>query len=199
MRKQLKDRLPEWTPEEIQLVKGSNDFFALDYYSSTFIKHKSTTPTAEDYEGNIELSWENVEGELIGPESGLYYMRPNAEGLRHLLKWIADNYGPKIYVVENGTSIKGESSLPLDEALEDTFRCDFYRSHIESVVKARVDDGVNVMAYIAWSLLDNFEWADGYVTRFGVTYVDFANNQARYPKKSGLSMQHIFAKYLAKN
>ncbi|KAH6869679.1 putative beta-glucosidase [Thelonectria olida] len=196
MKQQLSDRLPDWTLEEINLVKGSNDFFALDYYSSRFIKHKESPPTADDYLGNVELYWENIKGEAIGPESGLYYMRPNPQGMRKLLKWITDNYGPKIYIVENGTSIKGENDLPISEAVEDTFRCEFYRSHIESVVKARIEDGVNVMAYMAWSLLDNFEWADGYGTRFGVTFVDFADNQRRYPKKSGQLMKELFAKYL---
>lgn len=196
MKQQLLDRLPEWTPAEIALVKGSNDFFALDYYSSRYVKHTDSPPGSDDYLGNVELSWENVRGEEIGPESGLYYMRPNSQGLRKLLKWIADNYGPKIYVVENGTSIKGENDLPISEVLEDTFRCEFYRSHVESLIQARVEDGVNVMAYVAWSLLDNFEWADGYSTRFGVTFVDFADNQRRYPKKSGQLIKELFAKYL---
>ncbi|PPQ84247.1 hypothetical protein CVT26_012355 [Gymnopilus dilepis] len=44
-------------------------------------------------------------------------------------------------------------------------------------------DGVQVKSYFAWSLLDNFEWADGYTTRFGVTYVDYETQQ-RYPKDS---------------
>jgi len=45
-------------------------------------------------------------------------------------------------------------------------------------------DGVNVVAYFAWSLMDNFEWDDGYNVRFGMVYVDYKNNQARYVKDS---------------
>ncbi|KAF3800769.1 Beta-glucosidase 1B [Colletotrichum gloeosporioides] len=160
MKHQLGNRLPTWQPEEIKLVKRSNDFFALDYYSSTFVKHKDVPPSLDDYMGNVEVTWHNIRGEEVGPESGLYYMRPNAEGLRHLLNWIADRYGPKIYIVENGTSIKGENAMPMSKALDDSFRCDFYRNHINAIIKARVEDK---------SLLDNFEWADSYKTRFSVT------------------------------
>ncbi|RKL26004.1 Beta-glucosidase 1B [Fusarium proliferatum] len=85
MREQLSDRLPVWTAEEINLVKGSNDFFALDYYSSTFVKHRDSPPSADDFMGNTELTWENGKGETVGRESGLYYMRSNPQGLRHLL------------------------------------------------------------------------------------------------------------------
>ncbi|KAJ0282365.1 hypothetical protein Brms1b_005510 [Colletotrichum noveboracense] len=199
MKHQLGNRLPTWQPEEIKLVKGSNDFFALDYYSSTFVKHKDVPPSLDDYMRNVEVTWHNVRGEEVGPESGLYYMRPNAEGLRHLLNWIADRYGPKIYIVENGTSIKGENAMPMPEVLDDSFRCDFYRNHIDAVVKARVEDEVNVMAYMAWSLLDNFEWADGYKTRFGVTWVDFGDNQRRYPNKSAQLIRDLFTANLKGN
>lgn len=82
-----------------------------------------------------------------------------------------------------------ESDLPTNEVLDDVFRCDAYRSHIEAVVQAHAELGVKVMGYVAWSLLDNFEWADGYRTRFGVTYVDFENAQKRHPKKSAMVLK----------
>lgn len=52
-------------------------------------------------------------------------------------------------------------------------------------------NGVNVMAYYAWSVMDNFEWAAGYTVRFGVTYVDFEDGLKRYPKLSAQWFQRF--------
>lgn len=51
---------------------------------------------------------------------------------------------------------------------------------------------MDVRGYFAWTLLDNFEWADGYTVRFGINYVDFDNGLKRYPKHSA----HWFKKFL---
>lgn len=56
-------------------------------------------------------------------------------------------------------------------------------------------DGLDVRGYFAWSLLDNFEWAVGFTVRFGIYYVDYGNDQARYPKESA----HWFRKILKKH
>jgi beta-glucosidase len=74
-------------------------------------------------------------------------------------------------VTENGVPVPNESEKPLQEALRDVFRLDYYRGYIEGVCQAVAEDGVNLTGYYAWSLMDNFEWLDGYRPRFGVTYV----------------------------
>ncbi|MGZ3298333.1 MAG: family 1 glycosylhydrolase, partial [Asticcacaulis sp.] len=68
--------------------------------------------------------------------------------------------------------------------VHDPKRIDFYRGHFEAMQHA-IASGVPVRGYHAWSLMDNFEWASGYSMRFGLTYVDFANNQKRTIKDSG--------------
>ncbi len=66
----------------------------------------------------------------------------------------------------------------------DTRRIAFHRQHLAELARA-IADGARVRAYNAWTLVDNFEWADGYTQRYGLTYVDF-RNQKRTIKDSGL-------------
>jgi hypothetical protein len=66
--------------------------------------------------------------------------------------------------------------------LNDTFRINYYKSYLFHVEKA-IADGVHVQGYFAWSLLDNFEWVNGYDMRFGLTYVNFSTFE-RIPKSS---------------
>lgn len=87
-------------------------------------------------------------------------------------------------MTENGFSVKGENELPIDLALHDDDRVHYFQGTTGALLQAIHEDGVDVRAYFPWSLLDNFEWADGYQTRFGVTYVDY-ETQKRYPKDSG--------------
>jgi hypothetical protein len=61
-------------------------------------------------------------------------------------------------VTENGVPVPNESGKPLQEALRDAFRLDYYHGYIEGVCKAVAEDGVNLTGYYAWSLMDNFEW-----------------------------------------
>lgn len=155
MRKQLKDRLPEFTEEEVALVKGSNDFYGMNTYCSDYIKHIDGEPPLEDCSGMAEFLKVNKAGERIGPETASSWLTPHAPGFRKLLKWISDRYGrPTIYVTENGTSVKGENDLPLEQILDDDFRVKFFEDYIGAMADAYTLDGVDVKGYMAWSLLE---------------------------------------------
>lgn len=199
MRKQLGDRLPEFTSEEAELVKGSNDFYGMNHYTANYIKHKTGTPPEDDTLGNLETLFYNKNGDCIGPETQSFWLRPNPQGFRDLLNWLSKRYGkPKIYVTENGTSILGENDLSLEEIVKDDFRVKYFNDYAHAMAKASEEDGVDVRGYLAWSLMDNFEWAEGYETRFGVTFVDYVNDQKRYPKKSASSMKPLFDSLIKK-
>lgn len=66
------------------------------------------------------------------------------------------------------------------------------QEYIENAVLAATVDGVDVRGYFAWSIMDNFEWADGYSKRFGITYVDYKNNLTRTPKQSARWLAKLF-------
>ena len=155
MRKQLGNRLPEFTPEEAALVKGSNDFYGMNHYCANYIKHRDTDPPLDDYYGNIESLYQNKDGEWIGPPTQSAWLYPNPPGFRKLLKWLSDRYGqPPIYVTENGTSVKGENDLPLAELLNDEFRCEYFRNYVNAMAESYALDGVDVRGYSAWSLME---------------------------------------------
>lgn len=155
MRKQLGNRLPEFTAEETALVKGSNDFYGMNHYCANYVKHKEGEADLDDFQGHLEQLFENKQGESIGPETQSFWLRPHPIGFRKLIKWLSDRYGgPTFYVTENGTSLKGESQLPLEELLNDEFRCKYFRDYIAALADAHTLDDVDVRGYSAWSLME---------------------------------------------
>ena len=88
-----------------------------------------------------------------------------------------------ILITENGVDVPNETSM--QDALRDNFRVDYYSGYLSSVQRA-IADGVDVQGYFAWSLLDNFEWNNGFGCRFGLTYVDYEGNLTRHAKDSSV-------------
>jgi beta-glucosidase len=104
-------------------------------------------------------------------------------GMYDLVMQISREYNhPTIEISENGCCYLDAP----DESgrVPDDRRTAFHREHLAELARA-IADGANVRAYHAWSLVDNFEWSDGYSQRYGLTYVDF-RNQRRTVKDSGL-------------
>ncbi|KAK8590190.1 hypothetical protein V6N12_024571 [Hibiscus sabdariffa] len=105
-------------------------------------------------------------------------------GLRKVLNYIARTYNnPPIYITENGMDEEDDNSLPLNEILDDKLRVRYFKGYLAAVSQA-IKDGADVRGYFAWSLLDNFEWGQGYTKRFGLVYVDYKNGLTRHPKSS---------------
>ncbi|KOM43185.1 hypothetical protein LR48_Vigan05g078900 [Vigna angularis] len=81
------------------------------------------------------------------------------------------------------TDCKANLSLSLRKSLYDKHRVHYYYHHLYYINSA-IRDGVNIKGYFAWSLLDNFEWNDGYAVRFGIHFVDYKDGLKRYEKLS---------------
>jgi beta-glucosidase len=91
-----------------------------------------------------------------------------------------DRYKLPIAITESGLSTRDQ--VFLDGKVHDAQRVDYMHRVLLELSRA-IKDGVPISAYYAWSLLDNFEWADGYKQRFGIVYVDY-QTQKRLPKDS---------------
>jgi beta-glucosidase len=104
-------------------------------------------------------------------------------GLTELLTMLKDRYGdrlPPVSITENGCSVQDEVSG--DGTVDDQFRIGYLDGHIRAV-HAAMTAGVAVRGYFVWSLMDNFEWSEGYHQRFGLVHIDF-ETQRRTPKAS---------------
>lgn len=104
------------------------------------------------------------------------------QGLAELLARIEDDYHPgPLYITENGSCYDDE--VAPDGAVHDEDRRRYLERHL-AALRGAIESGVPVKGYFAWSLVDNFEWAEGYLRRFGLIHVDYAT-QRRTLKDSG--------------
>ena len=111
------------------------------------------------------------------------------KALYDLLTSLNERYTlPPIFITENGAAMADELK---DGSVNDIERVDYYNTHLNMVHNA-VLDGVEVSGYFAWSLLDNFEWAEGYEKRFGLVFVDF-ETQKRTLKLSANAYKALLA------
>ena len=101
-----------------------------------------------------------------------------------VMKVTRDYKRPIIEITESGCSYLDTPYEKENDRVPDARRTAFFRTHLAELARA-IADGAHVRAYHAWSLLDNFEWSDGYSQRYGLTYVDF-RDQKRTVKDSGL-------------
>jgi beta-galactosidase len=183
------ENLPKFTPEQIKRIAGSIDFFAINHYTTKYFKHHPNDgKTWSDLQQNEETKYAS-NGNIIGPQGESPWLNTVPWGIYKMLMWISNRYTvngqkPFIIITENGYAIMNESKLPLPQVLHDVDRISYYYQYFQEI-KHAVRDGVQIQGYFAWSLLDNFEWADGYTCRFGMHYVDYSDpNRPRYPKDS---------------
>ncbi|KAG5184300.1 glycoside hydrolase superfamily [Tribonema minus] len=143
----------------------------------------ANNPGSWDSDIGAVFSSVDANGDQIGPTGDSPWLHVVPWGLRKLLNWVHDRYETPILITENGCDVPGENALGLPFVLRDPFRIKYYQGYLSNVNLAVKEDNVPVIGYFAWSLLDNFEWADGYSKRFGLVYVDYPTQQ-RYPKAS---------------
>ncbi|XP_049837299.1 myrosinase 1-like [Schistocerca gregaria] len=178
-------RLPQFTAQEIADLKGSADYFSLNHYTTNLAEdgEKADEYPSHEWDTGVVTSFDSS-----WPNSSYNIMKVVPWGFRGLLKWIANEYDTKmgIFITENGFADTGE--------INDTGRQNYYTSYLREMLNAMYLDGVNVIGYTAWSLLDNYEWMRGYTLKFGLYHVDFNDpNRTRTPKASAAMFREIVA------
>ena len=169
---------------DLERMRAPLDFLGVNLYMRTCVRHVDDDPLGLHARPvgmggtrgpRTDFGWE------VWPES-LYDM---------CMRLTRDFDRPVLEVTENGCSY-GDAPGP-DGKIRDARRIDYYRGYLEALARA-IADGADVRGYHAWTLLDNFEWAEGFRQRFGLAWVDFASGK-RTLKESG----HWFGRVAAEN
>jgi beta-glucosidase len=179
--KRLGADAPVHTEEEMKAIGSPLDFVGLNCYPASYVR-------AADNEQGYEM----VPEPRTAPRMASPWLYVGPEALYWQPKLVYELWHPKVlYITENGAS--SDDQLTPDGQILDTDRTMFLRNYLTQLHRA-VSEGVPVKGYFCWSLLDNYEWADGYGKRFGIVYVDF-KTQKRTPKLSA----HFYKETIAKN
>lgn len=190
MRNRLGQRLPEFTKAQKEMLMGSSDFFGLNHYSTVLAADAGNKPVSWDIQRNGGLSEDQGVVLSDDPTWAKTSMEWNIVpwGVRKLLVWIQDRYdNPEIVITENGAAF---NDVIENGQVNDYNRVDFYKSYLTECHQA-IEQGVNLTGYMAWSFMDNFEWASGYQKRFGIHYVDF-DTLERIPKQSSKWLREVY-------
>ena len=178
--KKLGPNAPHFTDAEMKIISSPVDFVGLNVYQPTWVRADSSQETGYSLVKNPKSYPHMASPWLdIGP-SALYW----SPTLAHHI------YGIKtLYITENGAS--STDTVAPDGQIYDTDRTMYLRNYLIELHRA-IRGGAPVKGYFLWSLLDNYEWADGYDKRFGITYVDF-KTQKRIPKLSSYFYKGVIA------
>lgn len=163
--------LPEFKKEHLALMSQPLDFIGLNYYNDFYVKHD---PTNWPLEATIENPPNMPVSERGWPVTEI--------GFAGMLLRLTKEYGVKnILITESGISCN--DIVDMAGKVDDTLRKDYYMRHLAAMHSA-MQQGAPVCGYLLWSFCDNFEWAFGYTSRFGMVFIDFETQQ-RIIKESG--------------
>jgi beta-glucosidase len=162
--------VPEIAPGDMETIAVPIDILGINYYTRK-VWHDPKGGTGSRVLNQRDEQNVNARGWEIAPQA-----------LYDLIMWLHKTYQlPKYIITENGMACN--DTVAADGEVHDPERIQFIRQHLEAVLRL-LENGIPVEGYMCWSLLDNFEWACGTSSRFGIAHVDFAT-QRRFLKDSG--------------
>lgn len=162
----LGNNAPRVQPDDLASIATPTDFLGINYYFPEIVA---------DAPGQGPLATRVVEEPDV--ERTAFGWEVSPEGMVTLLSRVAKDYQPApIYLTENGSTY--DDVVNADGSIHDVERRRYLQRHLLALREILAKD-IPVKGYFAWSLLDNFEWAEGYIRRFGLTHVDFATLERR--------------------
>jgi beta-glucosidase len=167
---QMGPNAPRVESGDMQIIGSPIDFVGLNVYTPQYVRADSSLAGYAVIKPPTSYPRMASDWLTIGPEC-IYWAVRNLVDL-----WKV----PAVYITENGCS--ADDAVTPDGRIDDTDRLMYLRNHLTNLQRA-TSEGYPVKGYFLWSLLDNFEWADGYSKRFGLHYVDFKTLK-RTPKLS---------------
>ncbi len=178
--KRLGENVPKFTAEEMAIIKSPMDFVGINIYQPTYVRADGS-----------EKGYAVVDPPASSPHMYSPWLYVGPEALYWAPKLVSEIWNVKeMYITENGASSTDE--MAPDGHVYDTDRVMYLRNYLTQLHRA-VSEGIPVRGYFLWSLLDNYEWADGYGKRFGIIHVDF-KTQKRVPKLSADFYREVIAR-----
>ncbi|GGS67646.1 beta-glucosidase [Planobispora rosea] len=178
-------RFTDWSfvrDGDLDLISAPVDLLGINYYSPTRVETRAGQPANPVHPGSEGIAF--VQGEEEKTAMG-WSVVPS--GLTELLTRVARDYpGTPLVITENGAAF---DDVLTDGRVADERRIAYLDGHFRAA-HAALTAGVDLRGYLVWSLMDNFEWAEGYAKRFGLVHVDYAS-QRRTPKDSALWYREV--------
>ncbi|KAL6845026.1 hypothetical protein ACP4OV_025199 [Aristida adscensionis] len=189
MKKVVGSRLPTFSKEQSDMIRGSTDFIGINHYTSVYVSDRSNGADTElrDYNADIAATFRFSRNDPPTGQFIPFNMPADPQGLQYMLEFFRDTYkNIPVYVQENGYG------QLFNDSIYDDQRVEYLKGYIGSMLAA-LRNGANVKGYFVWSFLDVFELLVGYHSRYGLYRVDFQDPEL--PRSPRLSAQW-YSKFL---
>ncbi|CAN4083822.1 unnamed protein product [Withania somnifera] len=188
----LGSNLPNFSKNDLTKLSYGLDFIGINYYTANYIKDCLYSACEQGNtwsEGSYFVTTEK-DGVYIGQPTEVDWLFLYPQGMKKIVMYMKDRFNnTPMVITENGIAENDNLSPSITDTLNDIHRVNYMQSYLNSLANA-IKEGADVRGYFVWSLLDNFEWLEGFRLRFGLHYVNYTNLQ-RTPKLSATRYKQL--------